>query len=267
MFALATSAFAAIEVKTEVEVEVGKTMPVPMLTNEKGEVKMNSDGTMMGKSDDDMMEDGMMDDDDDGDEAGDEKGLDRADMMADDHAMFGLETARMHVDVDELLEEESEPGHGGGEAEVDHPSMVHSQADFEHFVAHKAKNDEDIKEVEVKDGKIKVSYRMPAKFLGFMGTSMNVRARADGEGNVDVSYPWYHIFMKKNVSSASLQADIARALAAQRKGVKEGVATTTIEAEVEAAFDAPNLFEIIADILHGASRGAQAKAEAEATAE
>lgn len=190
-----------------------------------------------------MMEDGMMDDDEDGDA----KGMERAEMMADEHAAFGLETAKMHIDVHALMKEESEPGHGSGEEEIDMPGKVRSSADFEHFVAHKAKEDARIKDVEIKDGKVHVRYEESAKLFGFIGTTINARASADAEGNVNVAYPWYHIFMKKHVSQASLQSAMARAMAGAGKAEKEGIASTTAQATIATALGIPNIFELIAD--------------------
>lgn len=264
IFAAAPLAFANIGSSGNDEVSIGVTS-MPVKTSVKANVGvgvtatttpaiMNVKGEMMGG--DEAMMKGTM-----GEER--ERGMERAEMMADEHASFGLETAKMHINVRTLMREENEPGHGAGEAEVDIAAKVHSAADFEHFIAHKAKADAELTAVAVADGKVKVEHKMPAKFLGFIKTSVTARAEADAEGNVEVDYPWYHIFMKKHVSQASLQSEIARALAAKRKAMKEGIPAATIEAQVEAAFDAPNLFETLADILKGAS--AKAKADAEAS--
>ncbi|MDO8520993.1 MAG: hypothetical protein Q7S52_02660 [bacterium] len=259
IFSVAPLAYAAINVGDTAGVEV-KTTVVTTQVNTKTTVGVTATTTpMMMNVEGGMEMDGKMMED--GEEH--ERAMERAEMMADDEAAFGLETAKMHINVSALMKEENEPGHGVGDAEVDTAAKVHSSADFEHFVAHKAKSDSDIKEVDIKDGKVKVHYRMPAKFLGFIKGSVNARAEADATGKIEVDYPWYHMFMKKHVSSASLQSEIARAIAAKRMALKAGIPVATIEAQVEAAFDAPNLFEMIVDALHGASL--KVKAEAEGT--
>jgi hypothetical protein len=153
--------------------------------------------------------------------------------------------------------------HDAGAPEMDMAAKVRTDHDFEDFVHHKAKSDKHLKGVNVKDGKIEVTYAAPAKLFGFMKTTINARASVDAKDTVEVEYPWYHIFMKKQVSKASLQSNIARAVAAERKAVKEGMATTTIEAKIEASLGIPNLFEIIANTLKEASLKAETEVKAE----
>lgn len=173
----------------------------------------------------------------------------RAMEEADEHALEVFEKMELHMDLDDGVEDD----HGADAPEMDDADKVRSEHDFEDFVHHKAQSDEHLKEVEVKDGKVKVKYAEPAKLFGFMKTTINARASVDAKDNVEVEYPWYHIFMKKHVSKASLQSNIARAIAAERKAVKEGMATTTIEAKIEASLGIPNLFEIIANTLKNSS--------------
>lgn len=180
----------------------------------------------------------------------------RAMEMADEHALGALEKVQLHMDLRNGVHDE----HDADEPEMDMAAKVRTAHDFEDFVHHKAKSDEHLKNVEIKDGKIKVEYEEDAKIFGFIGTKINARATVDNKDNVEVSYPWYHIFMKKHVSKASLQSNIARAIAAERKAVKEGMSTTTIEAKIEASLGIPNLFEIIANTLKEASVKAEADA-------
>lgn len=173
----------------------------------------------------------------------------------------GLENAQLHIELrgargegkDEVMEVEIE---GKGDAGT--------VSGFESVVKYKAKEDKRLKSVDVKDGKVEVRYEKQAKIFGLLATSLDVRVSADKEGNVTVRYPWYHIFMKKQESSASLQSKIARALAAERKALKEGVASTTIQAEVSAAFSIPDIFTIIADALKNSEGAATVKTETDA---
>lgn len=259
LFALAPLAHAAIDINGAVDADIMmetgmmKTdtragTGVKMEADADGEMHMMEDREEM--MDDDMMEDGeeMME--------GEERGMDRAQMMADEHALDMLGGIELRLDLRKGGED-----HAAGTAEIDTAAKVMSEHDLEDFMHHKAKADEHLKGVEVKDGKLEVKYAQPAKFLGFMNTTMNARVSVDAEDNIVVKYPWYHIFMKKHVSKASMQSNIARAVAAERKAVKEGMATTTIQAEITAAMGIPNLFEIIADEL----QSARVKAEAEAS--
>jgi hypothetical protein len=183
----------------------------------------------------------------------------RAMEMADEHAIGALEKVQLHMDLQSGVHDE----HDAGAPEMDMAAKVRTDHDFEDFVHHKAKSDKHLKGVNVKDGKIEVTYAAPAKLFGFMKTTINARASVDAKDTVEVEYPWYHIFMKKQVSKASLQSNIARAVAAERKAVKEGMATTTIEAKIEASLGIPNLFEIIANTLKEASLKAETEVKAE----
>jgi hypothetical protein len=165
----------------------------------------------------------------------------RAKEVADEQSWADMGKAELHVNI---KGEDVAVG-----ASIDMHEKVHSANEFELFVHHKAKTDEHLKSVDVKDGKVDIEYEAPAKLFGFMNTALNTRVSADTSGNVTVTYPWYHIFMKKTHSKASLQSEIARAIAAERKGEKEGIASTTMQAMITTAMGIPNLFDIIADTL------------------
>lgn len=134
---------------------------------------------------------------------------------------------------------------------------VHSEADLKSFVRTKAKEDKSIKQVQVVDGAVNVVYDEPAELFGFINTTVATHVTVDAKGGVQVTYPWYHIFMKKHAARESIQSNIARALAAERKFTKEGMASTTASASTTQATIAlglgiPNIFEIIANSLKGA---------------
>ena len=185
-----------------------------------------------------------------------EKGESHANANANDLEV--LEKADLHIELDDsdAMEE--------GKGDIDEAEDVHSELDFKHFVAHKAKADARIKSVDVSDGKVEVEYEESGKWFGFISGTVDAKASADVKGNVEVEYPWYHIFMSGTHSSASLQSEIARALAAERKGEKEGVSSTTLRANISAAFALPNLFEIIVSTLHKTSVSATATSEVKA---
>lgn len=134
---------------------------------------------------------------------------------------------------------------------------VHTEAELKNFVRAHAKEDEALKQVEVADGTVNVVYEEPAELFGFINTKLSAHVAVDKEGNVQVTYPWYHIFMKKHAARESIQSDIARALAAQNKMEKEGMASTTAsaattQATIAAGLGIPNIFEIIANSLKSA---------------
>jgi hypothetical protein len=252
LFALIPLAHAAIDVKGAIDVEADAKIETSMMKTDAGagagaKMEAGAEGEVHTMGGGEMME---------GEEH--ETGMDRAQMMADEHALDVLGDVELRLDLRKGGDE-----HAAGTAEVDTAAKVKSEHDLEDFMHHKAKADMHLKGVEVKDGKVEVKYAQPAKFFGFMKTTINARASVDAKDTVEVKYPWYHIFMKKHVSQASMQSNIARAVAAERKGIKEGMATATMQAEIEAGMGIPNLFEIIANEL----QSARVKAEAEVSAD
>jgi hypothetical protein len=236
-----------VEVKTTSAGEARTEVKMEMHEEDDGRIKIETEGEMhMMENGEKMMGKGAT-------------GTMRAMEEADEHALEALGKVELHMDLRNGVHDE----HDANEPEMDMAAKVRTGHDFEDFIHHKAKSDAHLKGVEVKDGKIEVKYAEPAKLFGFMKTTINARASVDTKDNVEVEYPWYHIFMKKHVSKASLQSNIARAIAAERKAVREGMATTTIEAKIEASLGIPNLFEIIANTLKEASVKAEAEAKAE----
>ena len=190
-------------------------------------------------------------------------GIERAKEVANEHADEALKSAELHIDVVALLKSDN----GNGTSTIEGTSSatvqleakdVHSTADLKHFIAAKARGDAHLKQVELKDGKVEVQYEEPAEWFGFINTTVPTNVSVDAKGDVQVTYPWYHIFMKKTVSRASIQSDIARALAAEKKAAGEGVATssmsatTSMQATIATGLGIPNIFEIIANSLRGA---------------
>lgn len=263
LFALAPLAHAEISVKgtgvidTDVtHLEVKTTSAGEARTEVKMEMHKEDDGQIKIETESEMH---MMEDGNKMNGAMHATGTMRAMEMADEHALEAFEKMELHMDLRGGVHDE----HDADEPEMDMAAKVRTEHDFEDFVHHKSKSDEHLKEVKVKDGKVEVKYAEPAKLFGFMKTTINARASVDAKDNVEVEYPWYHIFMKKHVSKASLQSNIARAVAAERKAVKEGMATSTIQAEIEVGMGIPNLFEIIANALKEASVKAETEVKAE----
>lgn len=180
----------------------------------------------------------------------------RAREVASEQGLEGIENAELHIDL-EGSDNEQEAIETPEVEDADH---VRTSDDFHAFVKAKSKEDKHLKSVDVKDGKVDVDYEESAKLFGFIPATLNAHVSADAQGEVTVAYPWYHIFMKKTHSSASLQSQIARAIAGVRKGEKEGIASTTMQATITTALRIPDLFDIIANTLKGVS----VKSESEA---
>ena len=176
----------------------------------------------------------------------------RAKEVANEQGLEGIENAELHMNLEDFEGGKSQ-GDTAAEVEINMHEKVHSLNEFERFIHYKAQTDKRLRSVEMKEGKVDIAYETPAKLFGFMKMTLDAHVSADVEGNVVVAYPWYHIFMKKTHSSASLQSEVARAIAGVRKGEKEGIASTTMQATITTALRIPNLFDIIANTLKGVS--------------
>ncbi len=174
-----------------------------------------------------------------------DKDVDEMDDDADDD-LFDNE---IDIDVDDLMDDEEKAGHTHeGENDVDEADDVDSASDFEHFVSFKAKADNRIKEVEIKDGYLVITYALPVKFFGFWKTSLNTTAEVDSAGTVEVSYPWYSVFMSKDFSKKTLEpAFKASLLAHQHANANSAVQATTtasLNANVK-TYAVPHVFDTV----------------------
>lgn len=238
--------------KTEIEMSGQpvntKGMPiVPVNLEVKGGVR----GDVMMKPMEDGVEDEPMHMEGKGDDKGgmqmemkgDDRGVEHAMMEADEHAQDALLNAELHVDVHTLMESEAKEDHSG-EVEIESADEVHSTADFEHFIAHKAKDDERIKEVALKGGKVEMTYAMPVEFLGFWDTTLDTTMSADASGDVEFDYPWYAVFMKKNFSKKTVEPILKAEVEAKKKGdVSVEVKGTTTASTKVRTFAAPHILE------------------------
>lgn len=252
LFALAPLAHAAVLLNSETEVKANSgamvqtginisasATPVKGVYGE-GEIHTNIGTKAL------QIEDGS---DIEGGERGGMNGSARTDIHTNINTAASLENVELHFDADADMDDTEE-------SSVNDANEVHTSQDFSHFVALKAKHDANLKSVDVSDDKVEVEYKEPAKLFGFINSSVTAHATADIKGNVEVSYPWYHIFMKKQTSSAALQSKIALAIAAEQKGERSGSASTSMESQTSLAL--PHLFDIVATALKSASASADA---------
>lgn len=116
------------------------------------------------------------------------------------------------------------------------PVSVRTEADLTGYAAAQIENDENLERVRVDGSDVTVTYRAPAKFLGFLSSSVRVSATVDAEGEVDVRYPWY-AFLFASESEAALEAAIAERLdaALSAGGTLTG---SVVNAQADAAAEA-----------------------------
>lgn len=98
----------------------------------------------------------------------------------------------------------------GTEYSVSEAEAVQTAAGLESYAATSIRDDERLESVHLEDGTLEMTYRMDARFLGFIPGSMDVRATVTADGTVDVRYPWYAFLMRAHESRADLEARVAK---------------------------------------------------------
>lgn len=98
-----------------------------------------------------------------------------------------------------------------GESPKSSTATVQNEQDLENLVNGILLKDENVKSVEVDQKKVKIAYKMPARFLGIFRSSIATRAEVTYSGEVKVSLPWYAFLFKKSVSTDDIESE-ARAI-------------------------------------------------------
>ena len=131
-----------------------------------------------------------------------------------------LENSSFQIDLSDFgnMKEDVEMNNGTN-LDIHDAREVHTSQDFKTYVANAAKVDVNLKGVEVKNGAVSLDYQEPAAWFGFIDSSLNAHVSADASGNVEVSYPWYHIFMKKHVAKDTIKSEVAAAVSARKSGI------------------------------------------------
>lgn len=97
-------------------------------------------------------------------------------------------------------------------ASVKTEAEVRSGQDLENFARGILLKDENIELVEADKEKVKIAYKMPARFLGVFRTSITTRVEAARNGEVKVSLPWYVFLFKKLVSMGEIESEVRASL-------------------------------------------------------
>lgn len=108
---------------------------------------------------------------------------------------------------------------------------VRTSASLESYAAATIRADERLDSVEMKEGKMDMQYRKPAKFLWIFPASINAHVTVDQEGTVTATYPWYAFLFSTDESRSELEAEI-------RSEIESIDETARVAASAEVAGDA-----------------------------
>lgn len=142
-------------------------------------------------------------------------------------------------------------------------AQVQSEQDLENFAKGVVAVDENVETVATSDSEVRVSYRVPAKFLGIFEASIPaqvlVRANAEAEERVQVRFPWYKFLfsVEEETNESELQTAVeSRVSAAMNANANANAAfalndqarisqevSAALKAEVDAAMSATGSVE------------------------
>ncbi len=186
----------------------------------------------------------------------------------------GIINADTRVDVngstkaDAKLDAKMQSSSSDDDVMVSNSANVSTDADARAYANEIMKNDNKIVDATVNDDTVTLSYRAPAKFLGFLPITMTVTAEADQSGNVTVSYPWYSFLVKSNGAALHASAEAKAHAAAQSAIFRETATTTTASSTASTTVSVSmnaRIKALLIDALHAAFK-AQVQSETNANA-
>lgn len=89
---------------------------------------------------------------------------------------------------------------------------VKSGQDLENFAKGVLLKDENAESIEANEESVKISYKMPARFLGVFRTSITAHVEVLRNGEVNVFLPWYAFLFKKLVSTGDVESEARASL-------------------------------------------------------
>ncbi len=101
------------------------------------------------------------------------------------------------------------------------PEDVHKGEDFLDFVGAVIIGDENIENVSLNYGEIKMEYIQPAKLFGFIPMNLTAQVELSEKDEVKVSFPWYTFFTKNNAKKVKDDIDVLSLSWGAEKGGKD----------------------------------------------
>lgn len=176
--------------------------------------------------------------------------------------------ANAAVTIEPMIITRAEVDAGTVQATASSPSAVRTQAALSGFVAAEMKADANISSVEAASNNVTITYKQPAKLLGFIPVTVNATATVDASGNVTVSYPWYAFLMATNKSDleARIQSQVSADVDLDASANAEANADASASAEATAQAAAELSAEAQARIVAAVKAAMQAQLNAELNA-
>lgn len=87
--------------------------------------------------------------------------------------------------------------------------LINSNEDVDAYAKIVVEERPAITNVEVKNNRLRVSYRQPSRFLGIFSTELDGTVYVDADKNVTIKLPWYSFLFRKNSSTTAKQVSLA----------------------------------------------------------
>lgn len=111
----------------------------------------------------------------------------------------------------------------GAATRVSSAGDVSSQDDLRAYISAEMAADTDVEAVQTSSDTVSITYREPARLLGFIPVSLRATATVDATGDVSIHYPWYGFLYAKSTGDleTALEARV-RTLVAASGGAAAG---------------------------------------------
>lgn len=121
----------------------------------------------------------------------------------------------------------------GTQYDVTGSHEVGSMAALEAYAVASVRNDDRLDAISMANNRMEVTYRAPARFLGFIPSSVKTKISVSGDGEVVVDYPWYAFLFAKGESEAELASRLSAGIGdggepVGADGVLDANATSTL---------------------------------------
>lgn len=107
-------------------------------------------------------------------------------------------------------------------------STVLNDTDLSGFIAAQIKGDTNVDAIQSTSDSVAVTYKVPAKLLGFIPMNVAATAVVNADGSVTVNYPWYGFLLSTDGNlNARVEGAVQSVLGANANGQLSGTVTAT----------------------------------------
>jgi hypothetical protein len=114
-------------------------------------------------------------------------------------------------------------------ASMSDAAMVSTSDQLKTYAAGMMHSNANVESVQSSNSSVSMNYKESGKLFGFIPTMVKVRSTTDANGNVSLSYPWYHFLVSTNDST--LKSDMESSIKSSVSGSASGTLSARMQAE------------------------------------